>query len=172
MKEMAIVAALQGGNLRRGLELLLDAYQEDLFTYCGRLVGPADVLRVYDQILLATADNVGALPATASIRAWLYQLARHAITHQHRKERREGALDPDYAPVDGPAPLMGPLRGDDLEGVDAPVREILQLALWHGLRLEEVAQVVGRPLASVRQLAAAGLARVAAGQRRGEELPS
>lgn len=164
MKDMGIVAALRGGNLRRALELLFDTYQEELYAYCASLVGPSAALSVYDRVLAAAVDGLQGVPEQSSLRAWLYQLARHAVTHQHQQQRREGALADDYAPVDGPDALVGagPSQQLQLAALPANVREILQLALWQGLRLHDVATILQRPLPEVRRLAARGLGRLAA----------
>jgi DNA-directed RNA polymerase specialized sigma24 family protein len=164
MKDMGIVAALRGGNLRRALELLFDTYQEELYAYCASLVGPSEALTVYNRVLGAAVDGLTTVPKSITLRAWLYRLARHAVTHQHQQQRRSGALEDDYAPVDGPDALVGagPSQQLQLHALPPEVREILQLGLWQGLRLRDVAQILERPLPEVRRLAAQGLVRLAA----------
>ncbi len=164
MKDRGVVAALQGGNLRRALELLIDTYQEELYAYCASLVGPSAALVVYKRVLSAAVDGLQGVQQNTSLRAWLYRLARHAVTHQHQQQRREGAMADDYAPVDGPDAWAGagPTQQLQLAGLPSDVREILQLSLWQGLRLGDVATILQRPLPDVRRLAAQGLGRLAA----------
>ena len=48
-----------------------------------------------------------------------------------------------------------------LSALDPEIREILQLVYWHGLRLHEVAQVIGEQLSVVRRAVAHGLSAFA-----------
>jgi RNA polymerase sigma factor (sigma-70 family) len=165
--EIVIVTALRSGNVRRAVELLLDIYQDELFGYCARLAGAREAQSVYQAVLIAATEQLAVLEGRTSIRAWLFQLARGAILHYQRGNHHlfPGALADGYAPVAGPDDAPGLRLRDEvverfLAQADAATTEILQLALWHGLSLGEVALVVGRSEAEVRRKAAAGLAQL------------
>lgn len=177
MSQTLIVAALRSGDLRRAVELLLENYQDDVYAYCARLVGPAEAARVYNAVLERAIAQLDDAYRNGSLRAWLYSVARTTIADHHRHSRRSGALELDYAPVDGP--LDGPSVeiGDvDLQvamnRLDAAAREVLQLTMWHGLSLQEVAQVTERPPSEVRALAARGLGRLSLELQAPEVQPS
>ncbi|MCC6751569.1 MAG: RNA polymerase sigma factor [Deltaproteobacteria bacterium] len=171
VSETVIVTALKNGDVRRAVELLLETYQDELYGYCARLVGLASATSVYQRVLAAAVEDIAASQdGSTSLKAWLYGLARNAVTHHHRTEVRShpAALDPEYAPVEGPIDLPGMrLQDPDVEralaGLDGSTREVLQLTLWHGLKLAEVAAVTGRSVADVRRLATAGLSAVGLG---------
>jgi RNA polymerase sigma-70 factor (ECF subfamily) len=161
------------------VELILDSYQDAVFGYCARLVEPSDALLVYQQIMTSALEQLPTFTGTTSIRAWLYGIARRAIVNSHRKRLRSypAALEADYVPVAGPedAPALQ-LMDEDLEAciarLDPVVREILQLSLWQGLLLSEVAHVVGRPEALTRRLAAQALSSLALDLSRSNSTPS
>jgi DNA-directed RNA polymerase specialized sigma24 family protein len=212
MQDLGIFAALKSGDIRRALELLLETYQDEIYAYCARLVGGHQALGVYNQVLQAAANDLshtggkqagevgigqgnGKGNDQGSLRAWIFRIAREIVMHQHRKDRRSGALDPDYAPVEGPGlfsttsvgslgdprvhdPRLAGINGSDqamsdvrLDGLDSSMREILQLTLWHGLRLSEVAHITGRSEGDVRRMAARGLMTVAMESRHGALKP-
>lgn len=167
--ETGIAAALRSGNLRRAVELLLDSYQEELFAYCDRLVGAEQAAAVYERVLVAALDAMPSVAGAASLRAWLFRLARGVVLQVHRTSPRlfPLALSEGYVPVAGPereaasrgpAPAANPL---ELGCLDPRALEVLQLSLWHGLLLFEVAEVIERSESEVRRLAAQGLSRLA-----------
>jgi DNA-directed RNA polymerase specialized sigma24 family protein len=178
--ETVILAALRSGDIKRALELLLDRYQDQLYTYCARLVGRRDATRIYGQILTSAVNDLTQLDRSASIRAWLFTLAREAITHHHQVRLAEfpGALDPLYVPVKGPAEERALFSAkvsstiERMELLEPTTREVLQLSLWHHLRLVEVAHVTERTEAAVRTIAASGLMLLASAGALNQTSPS
>jgi DNA-directed RNA polymerase specialized sigma24 family protein len=167
--ETVIAAALRSGDLRRAVELLLDSYQEELFAYCDRLVGSERAASVYGRVLALALDDMQRVAGAASLRAWLFRLARGIVLQVHRTSPRlfPLALSEGYAPVAGPTveaadERSAPAGGQqELGRLDPRALEVLQLSLWHGLLLFEVAEVVERSESEVRRLAAQGLGRLA-----------
>jgi len=164
--EMAIVTALRTGNPRRAVELMLDVYQEEVLVYCLRLAG-SEAASAYQRVLASAAEKILSVDGQSSVRAWLFRIARGAILELRRRDylRYPGVLEAGYAPVVGPddAPgvrLRDEVLEDSLAQLDPAALEVLELSLWHGLLLSEVAYVVGRSEAEVRRLASHGLATV------------
>ena len=164
-RDGGIVTAIRSGDMRRAFELLIIGCQEGIYSYCVRLTRHGDALTVYSQVLKAAATELRRLDLLP--RAWLYSIAREVIVHYHGRQRVDGALGEGYAPIG--APDAAPNEEDPLAALDPLPREILQLALWQGLKLREVAYVLRRPLADVRHEAARGLRHAAIYSRRGEE---
>ena len=166
--ENVIVTALRRGQVRRAVGMLVDSYNDDLYCYCASLLGTASGARVYQQALAAAIGNLGSYQGQASLRAWLFAIARGAtLEHQWRHP----ALYPE-AREQGYCPLPDQRRAADerqpraAETVDLSqfppaTQEILQLRLWHGLHLREVAFVIGRPVGEVRHQASEALALLA-----------
>jgi len=177
--ETVIVAAIRTGNIRRAVELLLDTYQEELFSYCARLVGLRDSMLTYQRVLAAALEQIAAFDPHVSLRAWLYGIARTMVLQHHRQniDDHPEARGASYVPTSGPSETLGlRLKDDPLDGALArltpQVEEILQLAVWHGLTLAEVAYVVGQSPSGVRRLACEGLAQLSLEVQRGSGAPS
>lgn len=174
-----ILAALRSGDLQRAVELLLETFQDDVYTYCARLVGLTDAATVYERVLALAIDDLQTSEVQCSLRAWIYSLARNVVAHHHRSDRRRfpEAASPAYVPVAGPEPLSASGRREQplcraLETLAPGVREVLQLIYWHELRPVEVAHVVGLPEADVRTMTAAGLSHLALVLHQGSGAPS
>jgi DNA-directed RNA polymerase specialized sigma24 family protein len=164
MSETVIVSALRRGQVRRAVELMLDTYQDQVYSYCSRLTGAEDSGNVYHQVLVAAISELAAFDRSTTVRAWLFRVARRVIIlhHQRSPQHHPQALEADYVPVagvdDGGADeIPGPPAG----GLSPAALEVLQLALWHRLYLIEVAHITGMPVKRVRSLAAAGLQALA-----------
>lgn len=179
MSETVIVAALRKGNLRRAVELILDSYQDEVYGYCARLVTPAEAVQVYQQVMTTALEELTTFTGTTSIRAWLYGIARRTILHFHRTRvgSYPDAREADYAPVACPdeVPVLK-LMDEDLEAcigrISPLAREVLQLSLWQGLALPEVAHVVGCSEPRARHLAAEGLHSLSLELSRSNSTPS
>jgi RNA polymerase sigma factor (sigma-70 family) len=177
--ETVIFAAIRSGDLRRAVELLLDSYQEEVFSYCVRLAGLREATGVYQRVLTTALEGIGAFNPQMSIRAWIYRIARATLLDHHRAgpEDHPGSREESYVPVIGPADALG-LRLEEeatetgFGRLDPPVMEVLQLALWQGLTLAQVADVVGRREEQVRRLACEGLSLLSLEIRRGGARPS
>lgn len=179
MSETVIVAALRKGNLRRAVELILDSYQDEVFGYCARLVEPKEAVKVYQQIMTTALEELTTFTGTTSVRAWLYGVARRTILHVHRRKLRRypSALAEDYVPVDTPGEIPALQLMDEgletcIDNLPPTVREVLQLSLWQGLLLVEVAHVIGRSEAGARRMAAEGLSLLSLDLARSNSTPS
>ena len=172
MSETVIVAALKRGNLRRAVELILDTYQEEVYGYCASLVGSARSGPVYQQVLTVAMEELPTFKGVVSIRAWLYGIARRVVI------QFQNALADSVPSFPDTADELPGLRPTDVEleacfeRMDSAVREILQLALWHGLLLPEVAHITRREPAEARRLAAQGLSTLSGELHRCSSTPS
>jgi len=157
--ESIIVSALRRGQVRRAVGMLVDSYNDDLYTYCASLLGPASGARVYQQALAAAISNLGSYQEKMTLRGWLFAIARRTILN-HKREHPAlypGAHEDGHCPVPD-QPAESTPGGEDLASLPPETRELLQLRLWHGLSLREVAFVVDRPVDQVRRQASDALA--------------
>jgi len=177
--ETVIVSALKQGQMRRAVELMLDSYQDQLYSYCARLTGHYEAGAVYYQVLLAAINDLGSFDGQTSIRAFLFGVARKIVIlhhHRHLPDFPQAMLS-GYAPVQGPDSDLRLLVDDPrvaeyCTSLAPPVLEVLQLSLWHDLPLTEIAHIITRPLLEVRQMMALGLSANAARLCRPEARPS
>ena len=158
---------------------MLDSYQDELFSYCARLVGFPGATLVYNRVLAEAINDLSRFKNHASVRAWLFSIARRAVISHHRANHGDhpGSTRADYRPVAGLKPerpyrVKDPLVSACIEELEHDLREVLQLSLWHGLHLHEVAHVVGSTEAGVRDLATRGLLSIASQLRLASTPPS
>jgi RNA polymerase sigma factor (sigma-70 family) len=165
--ESVIIAALRSGDLRRAVELLLETYQDEVFSYCGRLLGGGGALEAYRRVLSAAIADLTARRHETSLRAWLFAIARNVVIHQHQLQRGHypRALSPGYVPLAASPETAGLIAPDPelmqaLAQLEPAAQEVLQLALWHDLTLVEIGEVIGCSPRVVRRLAARGLLQI------------
>ena len=177
--ENVIVTALRRGQVRRAVGMLVDSYNDDLYCYCASLLGPASGGRVYQQALAGAIGNLDSYQGQSSLRAWLFAIARGAILeHQWRHPALyPGAREQGYCPLPEPGSSCEGEQPSNAETVDLTIlpqatQEILQLRLWHGLRLREVAFMTGQPVDEVRRHASDALTLFALTGGRPNQAPS
>jgi RNA polymerase sigma-70 factor, ECF subfamily len=180
-------------RLRRGepdaLTAAISQYQHRLYRYLVRLVAdPAAADDLFQQTWLLVMEKIGRYDPGRSFEAWLFSIARH-LAIDYLRWRRGVSLDA--------ADESGVTRGErfashepdaldrllDFEArtaVSAAIgelpaihREVLTLRFEEGMKLEEIAEVAGIPLATVKSRLSRALdglrARVAERFSRGQE---
>ncbi len=167
--DSVIVSALRKGQVRRAVSLLIDSFNDELYAYCDALLGRAGAA-VYQRALAAAIGGLAAFPGETSLRAWLFSITRREVL-DYRWEHPDtypGARDEGHCPLPRAA-----LDHEDaaLQAVPEADRELLLLRFWHGLRMDEVAFVVGRPPAEVRRRAGLALLTYSAALVRGGAEP-
>jgi RNA polymerase sigma-70 factor (ECF subfamily) len=99
-------------------------------------------------------------PARGSVTAWLVTMARHALIDHLRRERPQADIEPLADILAGPAPdpLAGLIRTEQADRVrallarqPAETRELFALHYGQGLRLREIAAMLGLTEAAVKQ---------------------
>lgn len=152
LDEPALIRSCQDGNLA-DFDPLYRAYVERIFGFIHRRT--LDRQTAED---LTSITFIKALEAIGSYRgdrgvfaAWLYRIARNAITDHYRARRPHEDIETAWD-----------LSSDDdvertvrdrydiarlktaLGGLEASKREIVLLRLWEGLSYKEIAEVVGK----------------------------
>ena len=157
-------------KLRRGdpdaLTAVISRYQHRLYRYLLRLVRePAAADDLFQQTWLRVMEKIGRYDAGRSFEAWLFSVA-HNLAIDFWRVRRGESLDD--AGEGGETPVAR-LRGgepDALErlldfergamlaasigGLPAIHREVLTLRFEEDMKLEEIAEVAGIPLSTVK----------------------
>ena len=157
----ALVAA--AADSPEAFGLLYDRYFARVYRYVLARTGSRDDAADLAQVTFARAFDALSRyrPARAPFSAWLFRIARNAVTDAHR--RRRSTLSLDALPeVLVSAHGLGPeeiaekrerlrrLRGL-LAGVGAPSRELLALRFAGGLSAREIAPIVGKSEAAVKK---------------------
>lgn len=157
------------GRLRRrdpdALAALVARYQHRLYRYLLRLVrDPAAADDLFQQTWLRAVEKLRQYDARRSFEAWLFAIARN-LTIDHLRRRRHESLD---EPGNG-GPLAERLRSgkpnvlegclqservalvmDGMAELPPASREVLTLRFEEEMKLTEIADLTGVPLATVK----------------------
>lgn len=101
--------------------------------------------------------------------AWLYRIALNQLRYRARNRLATCELDPDDARLgaDVPGPLEALILDESqrrvrraVSGLDEPTREAFQLHYWEGLKIREIAVVLGQSTGTVSARLSRGRDRV------------
>lgn len=162
------VARLRRGDLD-ALSGLISRYQNRLYRYLLRLVRqPSEAEDLFQQTWLRVVDKIRSFDPSRNFDAWLFTVARHLAIDHLRRTRPESLDEPvsddfgaetgaDRLPSNAPAPIEHLLERERAGRVaaaliDLPViyREVLALRFEEEMKIEEIAQVLGAPLSTVK----------------------
>ena len=145
---------------------LIGRYQHRLYRFLVRLVGdPAEAEDLFQQTWVRLMEKIGSYDARRNFEAWLFTLARNLAIDHLRRRRGISLDDPDdsgQAPLDrlaaaGPDVLgqlidfeRGALLAAAIEELPAIHREVLTLRFEEEMKLEQIAEVAGVPLSTVK----------------------
>jgi RNA polymerase sigma-70 factor, ECF subfamily len=166
MDETMWVLRAQVGD-RNALDALFRAVQEPLYRYVVGLVSDSALAEdVLQEVLVSIYRNLGHLREPALFRPWCYRIATHEAFRQLKRHRRwteqlrgQEALDSvETAPEPATAEPELLVRLPDLLGQVSPAsRTALALHYLNGLTLDEVAEVLGLAVGTVKSRLAYGL---------------
>lgn len=160
-------------RLRRGdvdaLSELISRYQNRLYRYLLRLVRqPAEAEDLFQQTWVRVVEKIRSFDPSKNFDAWLFTVARNLAFDHLRRIRPESLDEPgpnDFSaetpaerlPSNAPGAFDRVLereRASHLAAAltDLPViyREVLALRFEEEMKIEEIAQVLGAPLSTVK----------------------
>jgi RNA polymerase sigma-70 factor, ECF subfamily len=164
------------------LTALVGRYRRRLYRYLLRLTRePAAADDLFQQTWLQVVRQAGRFDARARFDTWLFAIAHNAAVDLLRRRTGESLEDyDDRLPAPQPDALMAAMADQraailtaELSALPALYREALTLRFEEGMKLEEIAQVTGAPLSTVKsrvQRALDALRRRMAGRWRKEDL--
>ena len=164
----ADVARLRRGDLN-ALSELIARYQNRLYRYLLRMVRqPAEAEDLFQQTWLKVVSKVRSFDLTRNFDAWLFTLARNLAIDHLRRVRPQSLDEPladdedcatiadwipsrDYTPLDTAIAVERRAHIDEaMAALPMIYREALALRFEDGMKIEEIAQVLGVPLSTVK----------------------
>jgi len=162
------VAQLRRGNLD-ALSQLIARYQNRLYRYLLRLVrNPAEAEDLFQQTWLRVAEKISSFDPRRNFDSWLFTVARN-LALDHLRRIRPHSLDEPFASDSGSETPADRLLSREMLPLDRilesersgrlaaallelPVvyREVVSLRFEEEMKLEEIAQVLGAPLSTVK----------------------
>ena len=143
---------------RWSFESLFEAHKLDVASYCSwRTASSADAEDAVAEVFLVAWRRIQEVPAGDLARAWLYATARRILANQRRSWRRRAALQ-DRLTANT---VIDSLHTATTSAEEAAVhealaklvdrdREVLLLIEWEGLRIVELAEVLGCRVVTAR----------------------
>jgi RNA polymerase sigma-70 factor (ECF subfamily) len=150
---------VQGGDVTK-LGVLFERHHVKLYNFLLRLTNRRELSEdIVQDVFLRILRYGHSFRGDAPFTVWMYRLARNAAADQFRKWGRE--MPTDEEPADQPSD--DPLPSDAVEGnesigllraalarLTADKREVLVLSRYQGLKLEEIGDVLGCPVGTVK----------------------
>ena len=162
------VARLRRGDLD-ALSDLITRYQNRLYRYLLRMVRqPSEAEDLFQQTWLRVVERIRSFDPKRSFEAWLFTVARNLAIDHLRRVRPESLDEPtsDAASSESaadrltsrePAPFDRAFASERSSQVASAVaelpvmyRDVLALRFEEEMKIEEIAQVVGAPLSTVK----------------------
>lgn len=148
--------AVHAGELTE-LGTLFERHHEKVFALAARMTGSADVADdLVQETFLRVLRYRQTFRGESQFTTWLYRLARN-VCLDHLRTVGEAATARDRWAQEASAPSDGPPSDDRLALVEeglrrlpAEKREVLILSRFHGLRYEEIAEVLECQAGTVR----------------------
>jgi len=160
-------------QLRRGdldaLTALIARYQNRLYRYLLRLVRePAEAEDLFQQCWLRVAEKIHSYDPSRSFDSWLFTVARNLALDHLRRVHPQSLDEPalrgsdsesfaDRLPSREILPLDRILESERsgklaaaLSDLPATYREVVSLRFEEEMKLEEIAEVLGAPLSTVK----------------------
>lgn len=160
-EERKLILSLKTGDLT-AFEKILFLYEKQIFNHIYRLVGQQeDAQDLLQETLIKLYKNRAHIDINKSFRAWFYKIATNTTYDWFRKKshyRGQMSLDEineeKIETIGGQSPYYQIEASSDvaaaLTGVRAAYRNILLLYYRDGFNYEEIADILGVPLNTVK----------------------
>lgn len=164
----ADVARLRRGDLKALSELIV-RYQNRLYRYMLRMVRqPAEAEDLFQQTWLKVVEKIRSFDERRNFDAWLFTLARNLAIDHLRRIRPQSLDEPlagsepgetmadripsrDCAPFDRALAAERQMQiAEAMETLPMMYREVLTLRFEDEMKIEEIAQVTGMPVSTVK----------------------
>jgi len=147
--------------------MLVDRYQDRLYgTLAQMLRSPHDALDVAQEAFVLAHQNLNTFRGDAAFYSWLFRIAYNAAISFRRKNKRNHASIDQYREQTGTDPTdqnessdpTQPLISlerqqavrDALDQLPEDQRTVLVLKEMEGLRYDEISEIIGCPIGTVR----------------------
>jgi RNA polymerase sigma factor (sigma-70 family) len=159
VSDEAVMLQVREGQVGR-LAVLFERHHRGLFNFFYRLGGNREQCEdLTQEVFMRILKYRRSFQPQASFTSWMFQIARHAHVDAGRKGKRELAWEEDR-----PEPASTEVGADEslrraqevalvrraLAGLPAGSREVLVLSRYHELKYEEIGQILGCEVGTVK----------------------
>lgn len=173
LSDEQLVGRLAGQEDEAVLSALYDRYAATIYGTGLKLLGDRAMAEelVQEVFLKVWRSSRSFDPARGSFSPWLFRITRNAARDMHRTcERRPGrGADVDTVGLQDASPGPQEIVDDSwlswrmsraLETLDAPHKEVIELAYFRGLSQREISRLTNTPLGTVKSRTSGALKRL------------
>ena len=150
--EQTLIAACQAGRLEE-FDPLYREYVKPVFAFLYRRILDRQTAEDLTSVTFMKAlEKINKYsPAKGNFGAWLFTIARNALTDHYRAMRPHDDIESAWdlaSEEDVPHGVSNRLEfakiKEAMQKIDASKREIIMLRLWEGLSFKEIGQITGK----------------------------
>lgn len=140
------------------LSVLYQRHSGPLYNYLLRLIHePAFAEDLLQEVFVTVWQGAGRFRGRSKVTTWLFRIAHNRAVSWLRHRKRELTLDKvaDFPAEDSPAErMMGRWRAEQIQAaldqLSPKHRAVLELAFYHELSYQDIAEIVGCPVGTVK----------------------
>lgn len=154
VEDRDLIAKARRGDVE-AYNLLVSRWERRIFSYLFRLVSNReDAMDLSQDVFLKAYQNLPKLDDESRFSAWLFRIAHNEAFSLLRKRRPESDLAGEPRPVDTGLRLL-PMElslavESALRRLSDDQREAVLLKVYQGFKFEEMAEVLGCPVSTVK----------------------
>jgi RNA polymerase sigma-70 factor (ECF subfamily) len=154
VEDRDLIAKARRGDVE-AYNLLVSRWEKRVFNYLLRLIGHReDALDVSQETFLKAYQNLPKLDDPARFTGWLFRIAHNEAFSLLRRRRPEADLADEPRPADRGARLF-PIEltlavESALKVLNEDQREAVLLKVYQGFKFEEMAEILGCPVSTVK----------------------
>jgi len=154
VEDADLIARVRKGDVE-AFNHLISRWEKRVYNYLLRLTGkPDDSLDLSQDVFLKTWQNIRKLDDTARFGPWLFRIAHNEAYSRFRKKRPETEID-DPALLEREAAPGGPPELSlavtaALDRLTPEQREAVVLKVYQGFKFEEMAEILGCPVSTIK----------------------
>jgi RNA polymerase sigma-70 factor (ECF subfamily) len=154
VEDLDLIAKAKRGDVE-AYNLLVSRWEKRVFNYLLRLVGNReDAMDVSQDVFLKAYQNLPKLEDPARFTGWLFRIAHNEAFSLLRKKRPESELVGEPRPAATGAKMLPIELSLTVESALARLsdeqREAVLLKVYQGFKFEEMAEVLGCPVSTVK----------------------
>lgn len=138
---------------REAMGRIVDMYYDSVYSFCARSVGRELAQDTAQETFLTAQGSIARFRGDSSLKTWLFGIAHNHCRSILRKQRCESVdwiMDIQGTESPETAVINREILRNALKRLSPEHREVVLLHEIEGLKYEEIAQVVGVPVGTVK----------------------
>jgi RNA polymerase sigma-70 factor, ECF subfamily len=159
VEDADLIATARRGDVE-AYNLLISRWEKRVYNYLLRLVGNReDALDLSQDVFLKAYQNLRKLEEVERFAPWLFRIAHNEAYSMFRKRRPESETEAEPEGVDAGITVAGhsvfPIElslavTSALDRLSGEQREAVVLKIYQGFKFEEMAEILGCPVSTVK----------------------